>query len=223
MKNEYRLKFKKFGRLKFIGHLDLLKVFQQSTKRAKLPVAYSQGFNPHQLTSFALPLTLGYETEGDYVDVEFTEEIDKDEVKESLNNALPKGMEIIDIRKFHKEERAGAALIRQALYEVIMPDDIKITDKDIENFLNQETIDTIRKSKKRIRHVDIKPDIYDLKVDGNKIIARISNGSKKNLKIDLLMEELLKFTNQEYIFYKYKYKRVEMYREINDSIISLMD
>ncbi|MGL4790895.1 MAG: TIGR03936 family radical SAM-associated protein, partial [Anaerotignaceae bacterium] len=62
----YRFKFTKGPQVKFIGHLDVMQTFQRTIKRANLPIAYSQGFNPHQLLSFASPLSLGYTSEGEY-------------------------------------------------------------------------------------------------------------------------------------------------------------
>ena len=54
----YRIKFEKGDDVKFISHLDVMRYFQRAIKRAELPIGYSQGFNPHQLMSFASPLTL---------------------------------------------------------------------------------------------------------------------------------------------------------------------
>ena len=60
----YRIKFTKGEEVKYIGHLDVMRIFQRAIKRADLPIAYSQGFNPHQLLSFANPLTLGTQVVG---------------------------------------------------------------------------------------------------------------------------------------------------------------
>ena len=81
----YRVKFTKGEEVKFIGHLDIMRLFQRAIKRAKLPVAYSQGFNPHQLLSFASPLTLGATSEGEYGDIEMAEKIEPYIVMQELN------------------------------------------------------------------------------------------------------------------------------------------
>ena len=57
---KYRVKYKKYGVMKFLGHLDVLRFFQKAIKRSGLPIAYSEGFNPHQLLSFAAPLSVSY-------------------------------------------------------------------------------------------------------------------------------------------------------------------
>ena len=78
---KYRIKFTKVGKVRFVGHLDLLKLFQRAIKRAGIPVAYSNGFNPHQLIGFAIPLPLGMASVGEYVDVELKEEVSEDIIK----------------------------------------------------------------------------------------------------------------------------------------------
>lgn len=67
----FRIRFAKYGVLKFIGHLDVMRYFQKVIRRSELPVRYSQGFNPHQLMSFAQPLGVGITSDGEYMEVEF--------------------------------------------------------------------------------------------------------------------------------------------------------
>ena len=65
-----RIKFKKTGIMKFIGHLDVMRYFQKVNRRADVDIAYSGGFSPHQIMSFASPLGLGLTSEGEYLDME---------------------------------------------------------------------------------------------------------------------------------------------------------
>jgi len=69
--SKWRLKFSKKGMGKYISHLDLLRTFTRAIHRANLPVRYSQGFNPHQLITFSLPLALGVTSETEFVDIDF--------------------------------------------------------------------------------------------------------------------------------------------------------
>ncbi|MCL2224202.1 MAG: TIGR03936 family radical SAM-associated protein, partial [Defluviitaleaceae bacterium] len=92
--HKIRLRFSKTDTLRFIGHLDFLRVVQQTIRRAALPVAFSQGFNPHILISFALPLPLGMASLNDYADLTLTDEIPFSEITERLNAAAPVGLTI---------------------------------------------------------------------------------------------------------------------------------
>ena len=67
-----RIKFEKRGNLRFIGHLDLMRYFQKANRRAGLPIAYSEGFSPHQIMSFAAPLSMGVESTAEYADFKLT-------------------------------------------------------------------------------------------------------------------------------------------------------
>ena len=109
-----RLRFSKGGPLRFIGHLDFLKVFQQTIARAKLPVAYSQGFNPHMQLSFALPLPLGMTSVCDYADLTLESEMPEDEVISRLNAHAPGGLKLTGAREF--EGPGAAALVMAADY-----------------------------------------------------------------------------------------------------------
>ena len=82
----FRIKFAKYGVVRFIGHLDVMRYFQKVIRRSGLPVSYSQGFSPHQLMSFALPLSVGVTSDGEYMEVEFEE--DK-LVEAAARNMLP--------------------------------------------------------------------------------------------------------------------------------------
>ena len=69
-----RIKFSKEGPMKFVGHLDTMRYFQKAIRRAELPVAFSGGYSPHMIMSFAVPLGVGMESLGDYFDLEMAEE-----------------------------------------------------------------------------------------------------------------------------------------------------
>ena len=83
-----RIKYVKSGVLKYIGHLDLMRFFQKAFKRAGVDVAYSQGFSPHQLMSFAAPLALGVTSEGEYFDAELKFNVMLTDVNQIIGSAV---------------------------------------------------------------------------------------------------------------------------------------
>ena len=70
-----RIKFAKTGHMKFVGHLDTMRYFQKAIRRAELPVAFSGGYSPHMIMSFAAPLGVGTTSLGEYFDMELTETV----------------------------------------------------------------------------------------------------------------------------------------------------
>ena len=83
-----RIKFAKTGCMKFIGHLDIMRFFQKAIRRSGLPIAFSEGFSPHMIMSFAAPLGVGVTSSGEYFDMELTEEISSAEITDRLNREL---------------------------------------------------------------------------------------------------------------------------------------
>ncbi|MEF2653922.1 MAG: TIGR03936 family radical SAM-associated protein, partial [Blautia sp.] len=94
-----RIKFSKQGPVKFVGHLDTMRYFQKAIRRAGLPVAFSGGYSPHMIMSFAAPLGVGTTSKGEYFDVEFTEVISTKEIVERLNGTMAEGMQVLSARQ----------------------------------------------------------------------------------------------------------------------------
>ena len=89
-----RIKFAKTGVMKFVGHLDVMRYFQKAIRRAELPIAYSEGFSPHMLLSFASPLGVGISSTGEYFDMVLAENMKTDEIVKRLNATMVEGMEV---------------------------------------------------------------------------------------------------------------------------------
>ncbi|NLZ46768.1 MAG: DUF2344 domain-containing protein [Clostridiales bacterium] len=143
----YRLVFTKLGRTKFISHLDLMRTMQRAFKRAKLPIWYTQGFNPRSYIMFSLALPLGMESEIETMDFALLEEISFDDVKESLNAVLPLGMKIVSVSKPVFEtidiEKADYKL------EITTNKDVFETKDLFEEFLKLDEINIEKKVKAR--------------------------------------------------------------------------
>ena len=75
MAKALRFRFSRGQELKYIAHLDMLRVFERAIKRAKIPVAYTQGFNPRQKLVFGLPMSIGLTSESEYADIELVEDM----------------------------------------------------------------------------------------------------------------------------------------------------
>ena len=91
-----RIKFRKTGIMKFIGHLDVMRYFQKAIRRADVEICYSGGFSPHQIMSFAAPLGVGITSNGEYVDIEVHSTGTTAEMLERLNAVMAEGLEIAE-------------------------------------------------------------------------------------------------------------------------------
>ena len=91
-----RIKFRKVGSLQFISHLDLQRTFARVLVRAGIPMWYTQGFNPHAKVIFGLPLSVGTESECEFIDLRLERDISPDELRERLNRELTEEMQILE-------------------------------------------------------------------------------------------------------------------------------
>ncbi len=100
-----RLLFKKTGRAKFLSHLDLMRTFQRAFLRADIRLKHSEGFNPHPVMSFALPLSVGTESVCELLDFQLEGDIEPHDMTERLNRAMPEGITALEayepVRKFN--------------------------------------------------------------------------------------------------------------------------
>ncbi len=123
-------KYTKTGNLKFISHLDILRLMQRAINRAGLPVKYSEGFNPHMKLAFGFPLSLGVESIGEYFELELAEKLDVEKIVDALNAVLPNKMRIVGA-KYYEGKESLMSISNYAAYLI----DIETDCLDIE-FLN---------------------------------------------------------------------------------------
>lgn len=160
-----RNKFKKEENVRFISHLDVMRLFERAFRRADIKIAFSKGFNPHPKISFGNALMVGATTDGDYFDVEVCEDILPKDFKNKINNVLPKGIIILESFEVANEDilssRIVAAdyLIKFSTFENIH--DIYDTYK---KFIEQPSIEIEKDTKKGKKVIDIKAYIIETKL-----------------------------------------------------------
>jgi len=120
MKIRYLVRFEKRGNLKFIGHLDLLRLLQRCVRLAGIDIDYSKGFNPHMLIFIALPLAVGMEGRSEYAVFEMKTETGEEEILCGINKAAPQGLRVLGVRGMSDAEKNPASLVRAAEFEVIL-------------------------------------------------------------------------------------------------------
>ena len=195
-----RIKFRKYGCMKFIGHLDVMRFFQKVMRRADIPIAFSGGYSPHMIMSFAQPLGIGLTSDGEYLDIELTEA--------RMNAVSVEGIEMVSMVQISEEKKASGMTITAASdYQVFLLESGKSSDvrrnipsewkESWEEFLSQEQILVWKKTKKSEKEVDIKPMIYGSEIKKEYLYLYLATGSEQNLKPDLVMETFLKYIGQE--------------------------
>ena len=200
--NDYFLIYKRTKEIKYVSHLDFVRVFGRAFRRAELPIAYSEGFNPHPLLTFALPLSVGYTSECELMEFVLSEEKEPCEIKEKLGAVLPTGIEIISV--YEGKTRMKALDI--ALYRVT-PENMA---ESVDAFLEMKNILIEKKTKSGIKETDIRADIKDIKLCGNYMEMVLSAGSRANLKPEVVINAMNKYI-KGYNSGDCEYHRVEIY------------
>ena len=181
-----RVKFSKHGAMKFIGHLDIMRYFQKAIRRAEIPIVFTEGFSPHMVMSFASPLGVGIESEGEYMDIEIKEPLSTEEAVRRLDAVMSEGMRILDFRQIPEEKASNAmALVAAADYRIRFREGY---EPDLD-WKKAHTAGTafhfiIKKRKKRDRAGYPPADLQEPS-EGDSIFVRLSSGSAANIKPEL--------------------------------------
>lgn len=189
-----RVKFKKYGPIRFIGHLDVMRFFQKCIRRAELDIAYSGGFSPHQIMSFASPLGVGLESNGEYMDIELTTVTSSQDMINRLNAASVPGIEIISMKELPEGAGNAMASVAAAGYTIRFREgralSFDIAEK-IPEFMAQKQILITKETKKSTLEVDLKPGIYEFKAceDGS-LYLLVDASSAGNIKPLTVIEAL---------------------------------
>ena len=226
-----RIKFAKQGAMKFIGHLDIMRYFQKAVKRAGLDAAYSEGFSPHMIMSFAAPLGVGVTSEGEYFDLELKTPMPYKEAVERLNQVMVEGMEVLSVREVPEGKKGKAmSLVAAADYLVSFREGMepgKDWKEKVPAFVEQQEIRILKKTKKNEKEVDIKPYIYEMEIRGESIFLKLAAGSVKNTKPELVMEAFYGFCGQEFQPLSLLIHRMEVYGDLGEEgerkLVSLED
>jgi radical SAM-linked protein len=217
-----RVKYKKDGPIRYISHLNLVQVFTRALRRANIPVAISCGFNPRFRISFGPPLPLGIRSISEYLDIRLEEAIINEEIMDKLNQVLPLGLEILQVRTIPSNSESLVNSIDAAFYLITFElnsnhplslnskkqdDKSNKTEgkigKNIKDFLNLEKIIIEKHSKKGIKQVDIRPSILDMSIKkySKRILdvdLRINIGQNKNLNPRYVIKAWLSYCNYDF-------------------------
>ncbi len=162
-----RIRFSKAGRVRFVSHRDVARLFERALRKLQLPVAYTEGFSPRPKLSFGLALTVAHESEAEYLDVELYEPISLEALPAAFTNALPEGITVQAVIGLQR----GMPSLQQAIVccdwriEVVGSPlaDISIAVADV---MGSPELQVERVRKKKTTVADVRPAILHLEVVG---------------------------------------------------------
>ena len=203
--------------MKFIGHLDVMRFFQKVMRRADIPIAFTGGFSPHMIMSFANPLGVGVTSDGEFFDIELTKEIDMKAAVDRMNQVVVEGIEIVNMVPISDDKKkTGMSIVAAADYVSSVklgafPEDWK---EKVPGFMEQPEILIVKKTKKSEKEVDIKPMIYKVEVQGDSLYMQVATGSVENLKPELVMQAFAQYIGADLDAITFAHHRLEVYANV---------
>ena len=197
---DYRLTYSKTGIARYISQLDMMRSMQRAFKRARIPIWYTQGFNPHAYLNFPLALPLGTDSEIEVLDVALLEELEFGEIVSRINEKMPEGLWIVKADKPLKKHTEIALARYDIAFDCVGVSADEVMQK-LELFLQNEKIEVEKRSKKRgINLVDIKPHIDLKSIEADDMVNLdiiLPAGGEFNLNTSVVMEAFCKYEGVE--------------------------
>lgn len=190
-----RVKFSKYGPLRFIGHLDVMRFFQKAIRRAGIDVVYTNGFSPHQVMSFAAPLGVGLCSLGEYMDVEIASHQGMEDIKRRLQEVCPYGIDILNVSLLPEKAGNAMASVAAATYAVAFKDESKSFApyaSCVKELLSKEEILVTKETKRSTAEVNFRPGIYECSVEDGVLVFLVDASSAGNIRPEFVMDAFLK-------------------------------
>ncbi|SMP49640.1 TIGR03936 family radical SAM-associated protein [Anoxynatronum buryatiense] len=229
-----RARYSKTGHMRFLSHLDLVRLFERAFRRAKMPLVFTQGYNPHPIISFAAPLSVGVGSIAEYVDVQLAEPVSPDTFVHLMNEILPPG--IVIMQATTKDSKASDSLMQEAAimqysltFKSANPLERTSLQESHQHFLELEELVIEKKQKKKnkqrhrrntekVKRIDIVPFLYKCTyeiLEEDTIILKLSIYVTENgtIKPGLILQQWLEHCRLNIDSDSLTIKRTEIYRK----------
>ena len=219
--NKLRLKFSKNGPIKFVGHLDVMRYFQKAIRRADIDIKYSEGFSPHQVISFAQPLSVGATSDGEYMDMTVNSMVSAEDIMTRLNATMNEGIEILAIKELSEGDEKAMTATYAARYIIKIRHSSIPCDNWVSKFkeyLSEDKLPAMKRTKSGQKEIDMKPMVFDANFDeeGSSVNLLLSMSSLEPLKPALLFEGFFKSLGLEMSRNALDVHRVDIYKLCED-------
>lgn len=183
-----RIRYRRDKEIRFMSHLDTIRTIYRAVRRSGIPVAYSEGFHPHIKISFGPPLPVGYTSEAEYLDIQFTRPFREDYII-ALNKALHPGLGIENHKHYFSKAPSLTRQLNYARYEVPLETDLNIDPEKVKSILSSDNLIITRIRKEKEIEIEARRFIGDIRIEKEVLHADISQTPDGQIK----PEEILIF------------------------------
>lgn len=167
-----RVKYTKLGEAAYLSHLDLMTVLRRALARAKIPIGFSKGFHPQMLMSMGPALSLGHESEAEFLDVALVTSMAPELFRSRMNAVLPKGVEFLEVWEVPQSAPSLNGTLQELSYDIELQQGAESRwnspslEHEVATFNSSDTLPILRKRSKKTKTIDIRPMIKELSVVG---------------------------------------------------------
>jgi radical SAM-linked protein len=158
MDSRLRITFAKTDAMRFTSHLDLHRTWERTIRRANLPLAYSQGYNPHPKINLASALPLGFTGAGEIVDIWLEQALLNQEIESALAKAAPPGIRIVAIQQIDLHEPSLQTVLESSEYTITFLERLPNLETRVQEILAAEELPRERRGKM----YDLRPLIVEM-------------------------------------------------------------
>jgi radical SAM-linked protein len=163
-----RLRYTKLGKVRFIGHRDLARIWERTIRRAELPIAYTQGFSPRPKFAFGLALSTGFESDSEYLDLELrsdtVHDVAVEELPTILSDLLPDGIDVTAATTLEGKQKSLQEAVTSCSWRIELDPESGDASAWVQRILESERIDVIRERKGREVADDLRPQVIELEM-----------------------------------------------------------
>jgi radical SAM-linked protein len=175
----FRLKYAKVDRMRFLGHQDVIRLFQRAFRRSAVRLDYSRGFHPHPKLRFSPPLALGVESVAEYLDFDLVDENSGlDKLSSRLSANLPEGIKPLKLEEISLNDSAISAKIQQVIYQVTYLNSVSPEEaqRRVAAFESAESVEIVKFHKGRQKTRDLKECISSVEISGEALKMTVNSG-----------------------------------------------
>jgi radical SAM-linked protein len=166
----YRIRFTKTGRMRFLSHHDLMRLFGRALRRSGLPIRMTEGYNPHPIIAFPTALGLGIESLDEVMEFELSSWVAPRQIEKLLGEQLPEGVSVVSAEAFERRRRSCVEFVE---YEAHCPGQAEGLDEKIRAFLDLKECPVERVSDKGSKTVEIRRYVMAVEREGDRVFLRI--------------------------------------------------
>lgn len=183
----YRVRFTKVGRLRFLSHHELMRLFERALRRSALPVKMSEGFTPRPAVAFPVALATGIVSKDEVMEVELSGWVAPVKIQEALARQMPPEIGIVSVDAFARGRREQVDYIE---YEAELPEPPADLPARVETFLAREEFVLERRRGEESKPVEIRRYVMDLDCEGPQVLMRIRNSDEGTARPDEVLRAL---------------------------------